>query len=64
MPHFMVRYDPALFLIHNAVFFLFSYKNYFHSFKQIFLADNLSAMLYRCDRSFVNHIGKIRANCT
>ena len=46
------------------VFFLFSYKNYFHSFKQIFLADNLSAMLYRCDRSFVNHIGKIRANCT
>ena len=63
MAHFVVGDDLSLLLAHNPVFLFFSHQNLFHRVKQVLLRHVLSAVLYRIDGSFVDHIGKIRAHC-
>ena len=59
MSNLMVRYDSSLFCTHDTVFLLFTYKYNFHCLKEVFLTDNLSAMLNCSDCSLIDHIGKI-----
>ena len=60
MTDFVIRYDLALLIAHDAVFLLFSTdRNKLKCIKQIGLVYKLSAIFYCVDGSLIDHIGKI-----
>ena len=62
MTDFVIRYDLALLIAHDAVFLLFSTdRNKLKCIKQIGLVYKLSAIFYCVDGSLIDHICKIRS---
>ena len=62
MTYLMIGNDLSLFLAHDPVFLLFSYKDNLNRLKQIFLTYDLSSVLHGIDRRFIDHIRKIRTD--
>ena len=61
MSDLMIGNNSPLFRTHDPIFLLFTDQYHFHCLKKIFLTDDLSAILYRIDRSLIDHIGEIRS---
>ena len=64
MTYFMIGYDLTLLCAHDPVFFLLADQYLLDRFKQILLADILPAFFDCIDRSLIDHIGKVRTDCT
>ena len=62
MAHFMISDNPLFFLAKYPVFLFLARNHDLHRFKQIRLIDILPAVFHRIDRSFIDHIRKVRPN--